>query len=70
MKYNILNQKIIESGYKKSSIAKKLKITPRAFSNKVCGKAPFTWEQVCIIQQIYFPDMTKEELFKEDENNK
>lgn len=66
-KYNILDTKIYERGIKKNAISKKLKITPRAFSNKISGKAPFTWEQVCMIQENFFPDISKDELFQTEE---
>lgn len=64
VKYKNLATKIFERGLKKNAIAKKLNITPRALNNKIAGLTPFTWEQVCLIQEIYFPDLTKDELFK------
>ncbi|GEM_PF-994980 len=64
IKYRTLATKIFEKGLKKNAIAKKLNITPRALNNKIAGLTPFTWEQVCLIQEIYFPDVPKDVLFK------
>ena len=70
IKYNTLATKIFEKGLKKNAIAKSLKITPRALNNKISGVTPFTWEQVCLIQRNFFPHISKEELFKTDNDNK
>lgn len=66
-KYTVLAIKIFERGLKKNAIAKSINITPRAFNNKLAGITPFTWEQACSIQEIYFPDISKDELFKTDD---
>ena len=61
--YPILKGKISERGYMKVDIARSLGISDRAFRNKINGKTPFTWPEVCIIQNQYFPDISKEVLF-------
>lgn len=61
--YPVLEGKISERGFTKVSIAKSLGISPRAFSNKTSGKVPFTWPEVCIIHDQYFPDVPKDSLF-------
>lgn len=61
--YPNLEGKIAERGYTKADIARSLGISARAFNNKTNGKTPFTWPEVCIIQNEYFPDLSKEVLF-------
>ena len=54
---------IAKRGIKKSAIAKRLNISERAFYNKLSGYSSFTWEEVCTINDCFFPDMKPEELF-------
>lgn len=60
--YPVLEGKIAEKGITKKSIAELLNISPRAFSNKVTGKAEFTWGEVVTMQGAYFSDVSKDEL--------
>lgn len=62
IRYPILEGKIAERGIRKKSIAQALNISPRALSNKLNGKSDFTWNEVVTIQEMYFMDVTKEEL--------
>ena len=64
-KYPILCGKIAERGIKKSAISKRLGISERCLTNKLSGKTEFTWNQACVIQSIFFPDIEKEKLFSE-----
>lgn len=64
IKYQYLATKIFERGLKKGTIARSLGITHRALNNKIYGLTPFTWEQACMIQQKFFPDLGKDALFK------
>ena len=64
MGYSTLEQKIAERGIKKSVIAAAAGITTQALNNKLCGKSPLTWPEVLTIQRCFFPDMTKDELFR------
>lgn len=64
-KYPNLIGAIAIRGIKKNAIAKALNISNRAFYNKLHGRSSFTWREVCIINNRFFPDMDKEELFKE-----
>jgi len=63
IKYQLLATKIFEKGLKKKHVANTLGISPRALNNKIYGQAPFNWEEVCILQEKFFPDMSKDELF-------
>lgn len=62
--YPNLASKIAERGIKKSSIADAIACSPRALSNKLNGRTEFSWSEVCRIQQVFFPDMTKETLLE------
>lgn len=70
IRYRILASKIFEKGLKKKAVAESIGITPRALNNKLYGITPFTWGEVCKIQQIYFPDIIKDDLFATDEDKK
>lgn len=64
IKYPVLTGEIARRGMIRSRMAKAIGVSPRSFYNKMTGKAPFTWEEVCTIQSQFFPDITKEELFR------
>lgn len=64
IEYPVLIGEIAKRGYKKNAIAKKIGICPRALTNKLNGKTDFTWKEIKVIQKEFFPDMTKDELFK------
>ena len=63
LKYPVLTGKIAERGISKSKIAEAIGISPRSFRNKMDGNTKFTWEEVCIIQERFFPDMQMKDLF-------
>lgn len=63
MKYKNLNELIQERGIRKSVIARRIGITEKTLEKKLNGQSPFTWEQVCDIQKIFFPDQNKDTLF-------
>ena len=64
VKYPVLTGEIARRGMVRSRIAKAIGVSYRSFYNKMTGTAPFTWEEACTIQSQFFPDITKEELFK------
>lgn len=63
MKYQKLNELILERGIQKSVIARRIGVTEKTLKKKLNGETPFTWEQVCAIQRIFFPDQNKDTLF-------
>ena len=65
MKYGTLTGEIAKRGIKKTAIAKALKISLKAFNNKLTGKSGFTWNEVCTMQDTFFPDITKDRLMEE-----
>lgn len=68
MTYQNLEIMIFKRGVKKSAIAKALGISQKALYNKMKGRAPFTWQEVCLIQNQFFPDISKESLFSVDKS--
>ena len=62
-KYRILNGKITERVILRRDIAQSIGVSSRAFRNKMTGVAPFTWDEVTLIRQKYFPDCSLEQLF-------
>lgn len=63
MKYQILNKLIQERGVRKSVIARRIGVTEKTLEKKLNGQSPFTWDQVCTIQKVFFPDQDKDTLF-------
>ena len=63
IKYPILTGKIAERGIPKTRIAKAVGISPRSLRNKLDGNTNFTWDEVCIIQERFFPDISMKDLF-------
>lgn len=58
-----LEAEIARRGIKKGTICDALGISYRGFRNKMVGTAPITWDEVCIIQSQFFPDISKDRLF-------
>ncbi len=65
MAYPTLTGEIAKRGIKKRTIAVSIGICPKSLSNKLNGKAPFTWPEVQKIKTQFFPDMELDELFAE-----
>lgn len=70
VKYEALALEIFKRGIKKIALANALGITTKALNNKIKGVTLFTWEQACIIQKNFFPDISKDVLFQVSENFK
>ena len=58
-----LTAEIAKRGIKKNTISSTLGISGKALYNKMRGDTPFTWDEVCKIQSVFFPDMDKDVLF-------
>lgn len=63
--YPVLAAEIAKRGYKKKAIARSVGMCEKAFSNKLAGRSPFTWPEVCAIRRQFFPDISPDELFRE-----
>ena len=62
--YPALSGEIAKRGIKKSAIASAIGITGRSLYNKMSGGVSFTWDETCLIQNRFFPDMNKDDLFR------
>lgn len=63
IKYPVLESKIAERGIKKTKIAKAINVSYQSLTNKLVGNTAFTWDEVCAVQERFFPDMQLKELF-------
>lgn len=61
--FPVLAGEIAKRGIKKCAISAALGVSGRTFYNKMSGQVPFTWPEVCEINERFFPDMSKDELF-------
>lgn len=62
--YKNLVSEIARRGIKKKAIADAIGIKERTFYNKLKGESSFTWEEICKMNNRFFPDMTKEDLMR------
>jgi hypothetical protein len=62
--YPVLNGEIANRGITKRAIARAIDISYHSFYNKMAGVAPFTFEEACVIQERFFPDMELQVLFR------
>lgn len=61
--YPVLVGEMAKREVPKKEMAARIGICYKALSNKLNGKVPFTWPEVCAINEIFFPDMDKDSLF-------
>lgn len=61
--YPTLEREIAGRGIKKKTIAESIGVCNKSLNNKLSGRVPFTWPEVFIIKNRFFPDMTPESLF-------
>lgn len=60
---NLFNEMLIRR-ISPADISKQLKITTNTLFNKIIGNSDFNWREACYIQSAYFPDLSKDMLFK------
>lgn len=61
--YPTLAGEIAKRGIKKKAVAQAIGVSYRSFDNKMKNVSPFTWPEVSLIRNIFFPDLTVDELF-------
>ena len=61
--YPVLIGEIAKRGIKKKTIADSIGVCSKSLTNRLLGKVPFTWPEVQIIQQRFFPDVEVKDLF-------
>lgn len=62
--YPVLDMGLYEKRISRATVASRIGVTARTFSNKMNGKSPFTWNEVQTIRKEFFPDVPIEELFR------
>lgn len=62
-RYPVLIGEIARRKVPKKEIAKQIGVCYKTLSNKIEGKSPFTWPEVCTINEKFFPDIEKDTLF-------
>ena len=65
--YPVLVGEIAKRGIKKCEIASALCISGKSLYNKLNGRVPFTWPEAKVIQERFFPDMSKDDLFSSEQ---
>lgn len=63
VKFPVLTSEIARRGMTKSKLAEAIGVSYRSFHNKMTGVSSFTWDEVNIIQERFFPDIDKDHLF-------
>lgn len=53
-----------------ADVASSIGVTERALRNKLNGVTDFSWKQVCKIQKDFFPRLSKDYLFSQEEDEK
>lgn len=53
---NLVGQ-IAARGISKSTVAATLKCTQKTLNSKLNGKSQFTWNEVCLMKNVLFPDL-------------
>ena len=61
--YPTLVGEIAKRGIAKRDIALGIGVTPRTLSKKLSGITPFTWPEAICLRDMFFSDMSVEELF-------
>lgn len=61
--YPVLDAERAARGISKKAIYSKLGITARSYYNKTHGISPLGWNEACVIQTTFFPDVSKDKLF-------
>lgn len=62
--YPVLEGKIAERGIMKKAIAARIGISYRAFMARLSGEVDFQWQELKIMQSVFFPDISKEDLMR------
>lgn len=68
--YGVLVGEIAKRNYRKSDIAKSIGISPRTFYSRLTGRSDFTLSEAATIQREFFPDMDKDTLFSQADEQK
>lgn len=64
--YPILFTEIDRRGIKKRAIANAIGVSDRTLNNKMRGVTEFTWPEVSVIRNTFFPDISVDVLFEKE----
>lgn len=62
IKYPVLASEIARKGIRKSVMAKQLGMDSKTFYNKLNGVTEFSWPEIRLMRDTFFPDMQLEDL--------
>lgn len=62
IKYPVLVSEIARKGIRKSVMAKQLGMDSKTFYNKLNGVTEFSWPEIRLMRDTFFPDMQLEDL--------
>jgi hypothetical protein len=69
MEHTKLKTALFDRGTRMRVVADAIGVSTKALYNKIEGRSRFTWNEACIIQSRFFPDISKDDLFVEYRNN-
>lgn len=61
-KYPVLVSEIARKGIRKSVMAKQLGMNSKTFYNKLNGVTEFSWPEIRLMRDTFFPDIKLEDL--------
>lgn len=65
MEHTKLRTAFFDRGIRMRVVADSIGVSTKALYNKIDGRSMFTWNEACIIQSRFFPDISKDDLFGE-----
>lgn len=65
MEHTKLRTALFDRGIRMRVVADSIGVSTKALYNKIDGRSRFTWNEACIIQSRFFPDISKDDLFGE-----
>lgn len=65
MEHTKLKTALFDRGIRMRVVADAIGVSTKALYNKIEGRSRFTWNEACIIQSRFFPDISKDDLFVE-----
>ena len=63
VRYPVLIGEMAKRKIPKKEVAKRIGVCYKTLCNKMEGKSPFSWPEVCTINKEFFPDIEKDTLF-------
>ena len=61
--FPVLVAEIAKRKIKRCQLARAIGVSQKSLYNKLHGTTPFTWDEVTILRNMFFPEFTSDELF-------